>query len=269
MSFLSPLKVNSLVFVLALAFAGGVQAKEPKYKFRPPPPADATAPYCEEGKIGHPNGKIVALGSRVFHTCANHASTAVHTILNPKRVPGLRYALSARTTGAETNSSLIEGLSAYQTVLSRNLESYPDFRDRVILGGGVYSVHHAADRLVLAKNGSGAKVHPGNLYIYEGPAEGSSERPPHHVYCLNEPLNIAENDDYSCKVRIAWHDMTVRVRVWAGGKLFSPMEHEHFPALVDDMLLLLETVDVTDDPKRQECIRAGNGWWDGECRDGS
>lgn len=42
----------------------------------------------------------------------------------------------------------------------------------------------------------------------------------------------------------------------------------HTCALADDLLLLLEEVDVTDNPERQDCIRGRNSWHEGRC-DGS
>ncbi|SCZ59955.1 hypothetical protein SAMN04488118_10411 [Epibacterium ulvae] len=250
------------VGLLALMMQSGatsLSAEVDKYKFRAPPPADASASYCDhKGDPGYPHGNIIKLGDRVFHTCARFASNAVLTVMNAQRLPGLRYNLTAFSTGVMT--------ADFQHITKRGRENYPDFRERITLGEGVYSVYHDEDRIVPIEGKPDEVTTAGNLYVYEGPVAGARERVPHQAKCFNENKKQIENGSYSCYIRFDWHGLSTRINVWAGGDLFSPMEHKHFPALVDDLLLLLEEVDVTDNPLRQECIRSGNGWWDGECQ---
>lgn len=182
--------------------------------------------------------------------------------MNPLRVPGLRYNLTAHSAG-------MENFGSYATLLEVHLGRYPNFRDRVIVGDGIYLMYDDPDNQVLIDGAHGETIQMGNLYVYEGPVDGAPRRAAHFVDCWNEPKNLAEKDDYSCFIRVGWHGLTARLNVWAGGDLFTPMEHDHFPALADDLIMLLEEVDVTDNPSRQACIRDGYGWREGHCDSGN
>ncbi|MBM7067179.1 hypothetical protein [Actibacterium sp. 188UL27-1] len=262
--------VNALI--LALIIVGWTTdaslAKDPPYKFRPPPEPDPTAAYCDRRAIGYPHGKIVPLGERVFHTCANSVDTALLAVSNVRRLPGLQYYLTEYSTMVRALKNPIDGLSQYETVLERSRDRYTDFRNNVTLSQANYRVYHDKSRLLPVDGKSGRKVHPGNLRVYNGPVDNLAEITPHFVKCTNEPFNIALNDDYHCYVYVSWHGLYARVNIWAGGDRFTPMEHKHFPAIAEDVLILLRAIDVTDDNARQACIRAGRGWWDGICKDG-
>lgn len=265
------------------------------------PGYDPLAPYCRM-KTQPPNGRIVSLEGYVFHKCPPLtiiAPSAGYTVrgtvagVSPHRVPRLNHARGSSSFSLEVYDAVLP-----QHIIDRKLyqlrKPFVDFKETIVLSGRPYKKFINRDYTYTRKPPNSPYpftpdqrlIESGNFYLYDYLSDTSAERlPAHGISCAAENWLRIHDIMIFCHVSVFYAPPNGRSTLWlrmliAGesrpdrpmlgfadengkrNRPFTPIYHEVFPTLVEDMVSTIREMDVTDKPERQACIAAGR-WWTG------